>query len=531
MMAGPGMRRLHLLASVLLLLTIAATAQAEVRQLDPSQSRGKQIYLYGTSDRSDEITATVGSEGLTLPASTVPCASCHGRDGLGRPEGGVLPPDLRWSELTKVYGHVHENGRKHEAFNEVSLARLIRSGRDPAHNIIDSSMPRYAMSRQDMDDLLAYIQVLEDDTDPGLEDDRIQVATLLPLRGPQASLGGAMAQVLLAYFKEINKDGGIYGRKLDLLAIPHGATIEETVDNLRSAFTREGVFAMVGAYTVGVDEAVLSVLRDEGAPLVGPFTLNPGDQFINTASFYMYSGFDVQTRALVQYALEEKVEGGVEMVLIGPEGDSVDRLISAAQTDLAKTRQSENNAIRYPQGELDVTALADQIEERASNAVLFLGSHAELRLLMSELDARKLSPRIYLLSAMVSRPLFDAPAAFDKRIYLAYPTTSSDLTVAGRSEYLRLADIHALPREHLQGQIAAFAAAKLLVEGLRGAGRTLSRQKLVVAIEALYRYDTGMTPPLTYGPNRRIGARGAHVLVVDLEKKANTSMGGWRELK
>jgi len=92
-------------------------------------------------------------------------------------------------------------------------------------------------------------------------------------------------------------------------------------------------------------------------------------------------------------------------------------------------------------------------------------------------------------------------------------------------------DLHGLPRDHLQGQVAALAAAKLLVEGLRGAGRTLSRQKLEAAIEALYRYDTGLTPPLTYGPNRRIGARGAHIMVVDLAKKANTAVGKWHEVR
>ena len=53
--------------------------------------------------------------------------------------------------------------------------------------------------------------------------------------------------------------------------------------------------------------------------------------------------------------------------------------------------------------------------------------------------------------------------------------------------------------------IAAFAAAKLLEEGLRRAGRDLDRRKLVDALEELYGYETGLTPPLSYGPNRRIG--------------------------
>jgi len=104
--------------------------------------------------------------------------------------------------------------------------------------------------------------------------------------------------------------------------------------------------------------------------------------------------------------------------------------------------------------------------------------------------------------------------------------------LTGGVQALSPSDLHALPPGHLQGQVAAFAAAELLLlEGLRGAGRSLNRPGLVEAIEALYRYDTGLTPPLTYGPNRRIGARGAHVMAVDSMKKANAPVGEWHEVR
>jgi hypothetical protein len=61
------------------------------------------------------------------------------------------------------------------------------------------------------------------------------------------------------------------------------------------------------------------------------------------------------------------------------------------------------------------------------------------------------------------------------------------------------------------------------VEGLRRAGRELSRTRLVEGIEQLYNFDTGVTPPLTFGPNRRIGALGAHIVTVDLERDSSPS--------
>jgi ABC-type branched-subunit amino acid transport system substrate-binding protein len=498
--------------------------------LSPQPERGREIYQKGASPRGGEITAVVGTEGVVLPASTVPCAGCHGSDGLGRPEGGVLPPNIRWSELTRSYDHVHPDGRRHPAFDETSLARLLRIGVDPAGNRLDRSMPLYVMSDEDMSDLLAYLRQFEYDRDPGVEKDRIQIASLLPLQGPQAGLGQAMGQVMQAYFQEINEQGGVFGRRIDLLAIPYGESPEATLDTLRLAFRRERIFALVGAYTVGLDQEILDLLRDEGAPLVGPFTLDPGDEIVNAAVFYLYPGFVEQVLALADQALAAGNGGPANSLLIaGPEGARVDRLAAAVQAQMRKRQAKPPLAVRYPRGELDIEGLARRVQGSNTDAVLFLGEQSELEPLLGALARRESYPRIYLLSSFVSRLPLEAPPGFNQRIYIAYPTLASDVSASGFAEYQRLARAVALPSDHLQGQIAAYAAAKLLVTGLRGAGRALDRRRLVDALEALYAYDTGLTPPLTYGPNRRIGARGAYIVAVDLVKNTYEPVGGWHE--
>jgi branched-chain amino acid transport system substrate-binding protein len=52
----------------------------------------------------------------------------------------------------------------------------------------------------------------------------------------------------------------------------------------------------------------------------------------------------------------------------------------------------------------------------------------------------------------------------------------------------------------------SFGIAQTLVEGLRRAGRDLTREKLVEALETLDRWDDSVLPPVTYGPNLRGGA-------------------------
>jgi hypothetical protein len=54
----------------------------------------------------------------------------------------------------------------------------------------------------------------------------------------------------------------------------------------------------------------------------------------------------------------------------------------------------------------------------------------------------------------------------------------------------------------------------------------------VEGLESMYQFDTGVTPPLSYGPNRRIGARGAHILTLDVENKTYRPVGdGWIEMQ
>ena len=52
----------------------------------------------------------------------------------------------------------------------------------------------------------------------------------------------------------------------------------------------------------------------------------------------------------------------------------------------------------------------------------------------------------------------------------------------------------------------------MLSEALRRAGRDLGRRELTAKLEVFYQFETGLTPPLTFTANRRVGARGAYIL-------------------
>jgi len=119
------------------------------------------------------------------------------------------------------------------------------------------------------------------------------------------------------------------------------------------------------------------------------------------------------------------------------------------------------------------------------------------------------------------------PSPFTKKLFLAFPTVPGDVTAEGAAEYRRLAEKYKLAAEHTPAQLTALAAAKTFVEGLKRTGADLSREQLVAALEGLYEYDTGLTPKIIFGPNRRVGAAGAYVITINSDTKNFESVGGW----
>ena len=174
-------------------------------ELTPQQLRGRKIYRTGEGSSGTAITALTGTEDVEVPATVLPCASCHGRDGRGRAEGGVTPSNLQWDALAKPYEVATAGGRTHPPYTMPALKRAITMGTDPAKNRLLPSMPRYRMTIADLDDLLAYLPLLGTDHDPGITDDTIRVGINAP---PDAR------DVVIAYYKAINDKGGVFGRKI-----------------------------------------------------------------------------------------------------------------------------------------------------------------------------------------------------------------------------------------------------------------------------------------------------------------------------
>lgn len=328
-MKSPGDRKntAFLLTALLaaMWLSLSCWIVAQVKQgLSPQERRGKQIYLKGEDGERGEIKAVLGSSDLELPATSFPCANCHGLRGEGTSEGGLEPSPLTWTQLRSSRTSPL-TGLKRGPYNDATLARAISQGLDPGNAPLHAGMPHYRMSLHQMADLIGYLKKLgsDADVDPGLSDTTIRLGSVLPMTGPMAHVGEDVKATLNAYFAEINSQGGVYGRKFDLVVADSRGDAQETVKATRRLVEEEGVFALIGSFEPLGSDPAYEYLREKEVPLVGPTTLMPRLSIPpNPYVFYLLPTFRDQARVLVDF-VHAKTKNELPKLAVISEGGEV----------------------------------------------------------------------------------------------------------------------------------------------------------------------------------------------------------------
>ena len=491
----------------------------------PQERRGKAIYLRGESRSGKEIKAMVGD--MDLPASTVTCAGCHGLRGEGKTEGGVTAGNLTWSNLVKSYGHTHPTGRKHGPFDEKLFTRSLVQGLDPAGNEMAVAMPRFEMSPEDVADLIAYLKRIESDRDPGLTETSLKVGTILPKEGALADIGSAMKDVLTAYFANVNERGGIYNRSIELQTIETGGDAKAMAANARTVIESGDVFAMVSGLSAGADKELAALTQEAEIPFMGPLTLLPQTGFqSNRNVFYMLPGVSEQARALINFASGRPELKKSQLAVVHSENELALAAAAAIEDQARKLGWKSITKKNFTSKSFDATAIARDL--KGEEAVFFFGGGSEGSAFINAAATTNWTPHIFLLGALTGRDLVaTTPLSFEDRVFLSFPTVPSDVRPAGLAEFRELQTKYKFEIRHTASQLMAFATAKIFTEALKRAGRDLSREKLIKALEGLYEYDTGVTPNITFGPNRRVGAMGAYVVSIDPAKKELVSASSW----
>lgn len=495
--------------------------------LSAAARAGQRIYLTGESPSGVEITARVGRDGTPLSASIIPCAGCHGRDGLGRPEGGARPQAITWPELTKPYGHVHP-GRSHPPFDERSFARAVEAGVDPAGNPLDPTMPRYALSRPDLASLVAYLKVLDRERDPGVGDRELRLGTIVPVRGATAAIGAQVRAVLEGYLEAVTAAGGVNGRRVELVVEGYDAGRETGLEAARRLIASQRVFALVSGYFPEAEREVFALAERERVPLIGPFAPLGGAGPPLTHVFHLVAGVREQARVLAEDA-SARLPGRPQAAVVHA-GDPLLAEAAAAGAAQLRRRGWERVELLSLAGRSAGEA-ATELAGRGVEAVILLAPEAEVSAFQRESDARGFRPMLFVPGVVGARAAAAAPPELQGRIRLAYPALPSAAGGDAARELARIEGKAHLGPGNRIARIEAFAAAAVCAEALRRAGASPRREALVTALEGLYRFEPGLIPAVSYGSARRVGALGAYIVALDPADGQFRPEGGFVELE
>jgi len=514
-----------ILVGLTTLICIPNGATQKLSGLTPQEQRGKQIYVKGESGTS-EIIARLGSADLDVPASSFSCANCHGLRGEGTREGGIQPPPINWETLTRPHTSALTR-RERVAYVEATLSRAISDALDPAGRRLHPAMPNYKMTREQMADLIAYLKQLgnESDTEPGVSEGTIRVGAVLPLSGPLAQIGEDTKAVLVTSFAEVNAQGGIYGRRCELIVEDSRGDPAQTLEATRRLIEHGDIFAMLSNFEPGESAAVSQLIQSKEVPLIGPLTLSPRVAVPpNPYIFYLLPTFADQVRSLVDFAKSKGKSDGAKLLQLavvydgnGFNQDALSGLRAQAKMySMGIVSEQTYDAAFKP---AETVAL---LTIKKPDYVFFFGGAEDFKALALEMDRTKLKVPLLSSAVMVGRGAFALPADVAAQTFLSYPSALPNQE--NFAEFLTLAQKGGINMRSPAFQSMAYAGAKVLVEAAKVSGRQLTRTALINSLEQMRDFKTGVVPPLTFGLNRRVGSVGSHIVGVDLTKQQYISL-------
>jgi ABC-type branched-subunit amino acid transport system substrate-binding protein len=341
---------------------------------------------------------------------------------------------------------------------------------------------------------------------PGVTDDTIVIGQWGPQTGP-AALWGAVARGTDAYFKMLNEEGGIHGRKLKLLLRDDGYQPPKTKAAVKEMIN-QGVFAFVGGVGTATGMAVLDDIIEEGIPWVGMATGSSHWAYpTKRVVFATYPNYIDEAYILTRYAVESL--GKKKIAFFYQNDDYGKEGLQGAEKYLKEHGMSLAASVSAEMLDTDLSSHGLKLRESGADAVIMwvlpkhgaimLGTSAKLGFHPQWFTSSTLSD--YQLMWGVTKGLWNGMTFGN---FGLLPDSDHPLMIKYREAYEK----HRLSDQERWGifYYAGFLFAEPLVEGLRRAGRDLTREKVIEALETLQDFQ-GISGPITFTKDQHQGLR------------------------
>lgn len=346
---------------------------------------------------------------------------------------------------------------------------------------------------------------------PGVTGDEVLFGLTGPFSGPTRELGREMEIGIRTLFRAVNDQGGVSGRKLRLVALDDGYEPDRAVENVHKLLDEHQVFGFIGNVGTPTNAASLPVILENRRVLFAPYT---GAGFVrkDPPARYVFNyraSYADETAAIVRYLTTvRKVPPQAIAVLAQNDAYGAAGFAGVAQA-LRKQGADPDRLLRvgYERNSLQVEPAVEQLAQARDRvrAVVMVATYAPAARFIRLVRDAGLDVIFANVSFVGGKDLAGFLNAFGphypRGVLITQVVPPYRSNASGILRY----------REHLaryypqEGpgfiSLEGYIAARILVEGLRNAGPTLTPDTLVDGLEAIHGLDLAIGPSITFGPS------------------------------
>lgn len=343
----------------------------------------------------------------------------------------------------------------------------------------------------------------------GITDDEVLIGSSLALGGHAGYLGTQTLHGALAYIKHVNADGGVHGRKIKVISYDDGYDPPQCVANTQKLIIKDKVFALFSYVGTPTTVKILPLVEEAKIPVVGMFTganalRDPLNRYlINVrASYYQETGAAV--KHLVEDMKLKKIAVLYQYDAYGFDG------LKGTEIALRSFGLVPVATGTYIRGTLDVDEGLQKIMAAKAEAVVMIGTYEPCAKFIRLAQQKNYSPIFYNVSFVGADELARLLGRIDANIIVTQVVPPPEVSVSseelwGGREYVTfLKKYYPSDRPNFVS-LEGYINAKVLVEGLRRAGRQLNREKFISAIESIHNLDLGIANLLSFSKNDHQG--------------------------
>src|SRR5918996_1622946 len=317
----------------------------------------------------------------------------------------------------------------------------------------------------------------------GVTHNRILLGQAAVFSGPAAQLGIQMRNGIKAYFDYVNEKGGVHGRKLELITEDDRYEQSVAPSATKKLIEEHKVFALLGYVGTPTGVAHLPVVTQAKVPLVGMFT---GAEVLrvpfNRYVFHVRASYYDETEKIV----EQVVSTGGKKISVFYQNDAYgEGGRKGTELALERHKMKIHSTGTVERNTVAVEEAAKAIHASQPDAVVMVSAYTSIAAFVRAMQKQGSGATFYNVSFVGSKALADALGKEGIGVAISqvvpFPWGTAVPVV---KEYQQLAK-KAGYADYNFSALEGFLCAKVMVEGLRRAGKNPTREGLVDALEKM----------------------------------------------